>query len=205
MKNLKKLLAVVVAGALALTMLVGCGVTAFDTKEMIDILNDAVVYMKDNLNTPYVMVGETYQLNVQKFSENKEMKDAAAKIAQAVKDGVGEDGKVAAYVDANRQDLIKLVNEKGMLDNDGNGTVKVSLVSFVKASEYESDAFNSAKTILQMVELLKNSVKADGIGYYAEPVKVNADGYAGFCQVKINGETYVFAALQGVAVKDAAK
>lgn len=206
MKNLKKLLAVVVAGALSLTMLVGCGVTAFDTKEMIDILNDAVVYMKENLNTPYVMIQEDYQLNVQKFSETNEMKNAAKNIALKVKEDVeklGENGDVATYVDENRVDLIKLVNEKGVLENDGNGTVKISLVSFVKDTEYKSDAFNNTKTVLQMVELLKNSIHAGEIATFGNPVKVDANGYAGFYQVKINGETYVFAALQGVAVKEA--
>lgn len=190
MKKLKKLLTVAAAGALALTMLVGCGKSAFDTKEMINIMNDTI---KTVLGGSFEIENDEMKLSVEEFAQDTELNASAKIIAEKVAEGVGEDGDVEEYFNENHDDLLDLVFEDET--NEEEGYYEACAISFVKSINYKSDLYNQSKTVLQMAQLLGNAQ----VSVADEVPTIEAAGAAGFYEAEINGETYLFAVLQGSA------
>lgn len=192
MKNLKKLLAATVAGALALTMLVGCGKSVFDTKEMVDIVNDTI---KTVLGGSFEIETEDVKLSVKEFTSTKELDADAKTIAEEVAKGVGEEGDVADYFNENCATLIEKIFENKT--DAAKGYYEGCAISFAKNVSYKSDLYNSNKTVLQMKQLLENATSETSS--YAAVTTIDAEGAAGFYETEINGETYLFAVLTGSA------
>lgn len=170
--KLKKLLSAVVVGALSLTMLVGCGNHA-DTKEMMKIFNDALSYndttfqkdladmvkqKQDELNKHGLTIGgETVACDIRlslDFKTNtaknsSDLNNAASSVLTQLQ-GAYKDGETVKSLIAT--DAVKKELTKTVVKDDS----AIYVMSYVKLRDFESDTFNSAKTLLQMSEMFAN-------------------------------------------------
>lgn len=171
--KLKKILSGIIVGAMALSMLVGCGNHA-DTKEMMKIFNDALSYndtsfqndlantvkeTENNLNRNGINIGEqnvncNIKLNLDfkttTAKNNNELNNAATEVLTKLQ-GAYKDGETVKTLIATES--VKKELTKSVIKNDN----AIYVMSYVKLRDFKSDTFNSAKTLLQMSEMFANA------------------------------------------------
>lgn len=189
MKLFKRLMAVALAGMMALTVLTGC--SSVNEKEFIAILNDA-------LKTPLAS-SETEEegFDIKEFkAADAEVNNKTAAVAEIVRNAeVGENDKLATVLAAKREDIKKVL----VGENDTN----VYMVSYATKVTYGSKLFQTFDDGLDVVEVFKHM----GDNTFAnEELMANremkdATVLVGFTDVNVNGKTYTLVVMKAPTVK----
>lgn len=176
MKMFKKLMAVALAGVMALAVLTGCG-TSVNEKEIIKIFNDT-------LKT--AAAGEAMKEKDVKIYSVKADSDMKAK-AQSVAEIMATDEKTTwkDQRDAKKTEIQKAVA--------GDDTTNGYLVGFAPKVKYDSKLYNTLDSGIDALSIIKNSIIFENPEYEAIDGAVSLIGFA---DTTINGTTYTVAVIK---------
>lgn len=176
MKMFKKLMAVALAGVMALAVLTGCG-TSVNEKEIIKIFNDT-------LKT--AAAGEAMKEKDVKIYSVKADSDMKAK-AQSVAEIMATDEKTTwkDQRDAKKTEIQKAVA--------GDDTTNRYLVGFAPKVKYDSKLYNTLDSGIDALSIIKNGIIFENPEYEAIDGAVSLIGFA---DTTINGTTYTVAVIK---------
>ena len=181
MKMMKKLMAVALAGVMALTVLTGC--SSVNEKEILAILNDA-------LKTPLVE-SRLEENEIKEFkaadAEVNNKTNAVAKLINEAEVAEGEDIK----------DVIYNLNEEDKIENIlvGENDTNRYMVGYATKVSYDSKLFNTFKDGLDVVELMLNATGNKYNVLESREAK-EATALVGFKDVTVNGKVYTIAVIK---------
>lgn len=176
MKMFKKLMAVALAGVMALAVLTGCG-SSVNEKEVIKIFNDT-------LKT--VAAEQALAKKDVKIASVKADSDMKAK-AQSVAKIMATDEKTTwkEQLDAKMTEIQKAVA--------GDDTTNAYLVGFAPKVKYDSKLYNTLDSGIDALSIIKNSATFKNPKYKAID---DAVSLIGFADTTINGTTYTVAVIK---------
>lgn len=170
MKMFKKLMAVALAGVMALAVLTGCG-TSLNGKELIKQMNDQLTYTS--------MVDPSFK-NYKEFKADKEMDAKAETIAKKV----AEKAKTQAEIVT----VLKSDDVKNILV--GKDDTNIYKVSYVKSVSYGSKYYQTNKDMFDLNMIHKNAkLHYDSTALMGREVK-NAVVGVGFADATVDGSVY---------------
>ena len=180
MKMFKKLMAVALAGVMALAVLTGCG-TSVNEKEIIKIFNDT-------LKTAAAEQAMTEKdVKIDSVKADSGMKEKAQSVAKIMATDVKEDSTWKTQLDAKWDEIEKAVA--------GNDTTNQYLVGFAPKVKYDSKLYKTLDSGIDALSIIKNSVtfNAENANYEAVDGAVSLIGFA---DTTINGVTYTVAVIK---------
>ena len=170
MKMFKKLMAIALAGVMALAVLTGCG-TSLNEKEIIKQMNDGL-----KLSAAYGTAYDGYK----EFKADKEMGAKAETIAKKV----AEKAKTQAEIET----VLKSDDVKNILV--GKDDTNLYKVSYVKSVSYGSKYYQTNKDMLDLNMIHKNAkLHYDSTALMGREVK-NAVVGVGFADATVDGSVY---------------
>ena len=179
MKMFKKLMAVALAGVMALAVLTGCG-TSVNEKEIIKIFNDTL----KTTAAEQAMTEKDVKINSVKADSG--MKEKAQSVAKIMATDVKEDSTWKTQLDAKWDEIKKAVA--------GNDTTNQYMVGFAPKVKYDSKLYNTLDSGIDALSIIKNS-KIINVNVDYEAVD-GAVSLIGFADVTINGATYTVAVIK---------
>lgn len=179
MKMFKKLMAVALAGVMALAVLTGCG-TSVNEKEIIKIFNDTL----KTAAAEQAMTEKDVKINSVKADSG--MKEKAQSVAKIMATDVKEDSTWKTQLDAKWDEIKKAVA--------GNDTTNQYMVGFAPKVKYDSKLYNTLDSGIDALSIIKNS-KIINVNVDYEAVD-GAVSLIGFADVTINGATYTVAVIK---------
>lgn len=176
MKMFKKLMAVALAGVMALAVLTGCG-TSLNEKEIIKQLNDQLKY-NAAVNAPYD--------NYKEFKADKEMGAKAETIAKKV----AEKAKTQAEIET----VLKSDEVKDILV--GKDDTNLYEVSYVKSVSYGSKYYQTNKDMVDLQVIDENATSHfDITAQVGREVKDAVVG-VGFADATVGGSVYTIVVMK---------
>ena len=142
MKMFKKLMAVALAGVMALAVLTGCG-TSVNEKEIIKIFNDTL----KTAAAEQAMTEKDVKINSVKADSG--MKEKAQSVAKIMATDVKEDSTWKTQLDAKWDEIKKAVA--------GNDTTNQYMVGFAPKVKYDSKLYNTLDSGIDALSIIKNS------------------------------------------------
>ncbi len=179
MKMFKKLMAVALAGVMALAVLTGCG-TSVNEKEIIKIFNDTL----KTTAAEQAMTEKDVKINSVKADSG--MKEKAQSVAKIMATDVKEDSTWKTQLDAKWDEIKKAVA--------GSDTTNQYMVGFAPKVKYDSKLYNTLDSGIDALSIIKNS-KIINVNVDYEAVD-GAVSLIGFADVTINGATYTVAVIK---------
>lgn len=168
MKMFKKLMAIALAGVMALAVLTGCG-SSLNEKELIKMMNDG-------------LVGTTS--NVKEFKADNEMAGKAKATSTIVAEKAKKEADIKNILAS--EDVKKVfVGEKD--------TNKYSL-SYVKKATYSSKYYNAHKDSINLGKIYSNSQDINSVAGY-EMAK-DAVVLVGFADATVDGSVYTIVVMK---------
>ena len=180
MKMFKKLMAVALAGVMALAVLTGCG-TSVNEKEIIKIFNDTL----KTTAAEQAMTEKDVKINSVKADSG--MKEKAQSVAKIMATDVKEDSTWKTQLDAKTDEIKKAVA--------GDDTTNLYMVGFAPKVKYDSKLYNTLDSGIDALSIIKNSVTFNAKNANYEAVD-GAVSLIGFADVTINGATYTVAVIK---------
>ncbi len=179
MKMFKKLMAVALAGVMALAVLTGCG-TSVNEKEIIKIFNDT-------LKTAAAEQAMTEKdVKIDSVKADSGMKEKAQSVAKIMATDVKEDSTWKTQLDAKWDEIEKAVA--------GNDTTNQYMVGFAPKVKYDSKLYKTLDSGIDALSIIKNS-KTINVNVAYEAVD-GAVSLIGFADTTINGVTYTVAVIK---------
>lgn len=176
MKMFKKLMAVALAGVMALAVLTGCG-TSLNEKEIIKQLNDQLKY-NAAVNAPFD--------NYKEFKADKEMGAKAETIAKKV----AEKAKTQAEIET----VLKSDEVKDILV--GKEDTNLYEVSYVKSVSYGSKYYQTNKDMYDLSVIQRNAKSHyDSTALVGRKVKDAVVG-VGFADATVDGSVYTIVVMK---------
>lgn len=178
MKMFKKLMAVALAGVMALAVLTGCG-TSVNEKEIIRIFNDtlktgaAVKAMSEN------------DIKIDSVKADSGMKQKAQSVAKIMATDVAKDSTWQTQLDAKKNEIEKAVT--------GDDTTNQYRVGFAPKVKYDSKLYNTLDSGIDVLSILMKGVTFKNANYKAVDGAVSLIGFA---DTTINGVTYTVAVIK---------
>ena len=168
MKMFKKLMAVALAGVMALAVLTGCG-SSLNEKELVKMMNDS-------------LVGST--MSVKEFKADNGM-TSKAKATSAI---VAEKAKKEADI----KDVLASEDVKKVFvgENDTNQYY----LSYVKKATYNSKYYNAHKDFWDMSKINTNAQRVNDVAGYKKAE--DAVVLVGFADVNVDGSVYTIVAMK---------
>ena len=181
MKLFKRLMAVALAGMMALTVLTGC--SSVNEKEFVAILNDA-------LKTPLV-AAQLKDFGIKEFkAADSDVNHKTAAVAEIVRNAKVNEGEgIDEVLKAKHEDLQKVLV--------GQKDTNVYFVSYATKVTYGSKLFQTFDDGLDVVEVIKNmkdNIFADES--MGERGPKDATVLVGFTDVNVNGKTYTLVVMK---------
>ncbi len=181
MKLFKRLMAVALAGMMALTVLTGC--SSVNEKEFVAILNDA-------LKTPLV-ASYVKDIGIKEFkAADGDVNHKTAAVAEIVRNAEVKEGEGIDEVLAAKHNDIKKVLV-------GQNDTNVYFVSYATKVAYGSKLFQTLDDGLDVVEVFKhmegNSFSDESMG---DREAKDATALVGFTDVNVNGKTYTLVVMK---------
>lgn len=176
MKMFKKLMAVALAGVMALAVLTGCG-TSVNEKEVIKIFNDT---LKTEAAVQALAKKDVKIASVKADSDMKAKAQSVAEIMATDEKTTWKDQR-----DAKKTEIQKAVA--------GDDTTNGYLVGFAPKVKYDSKLYNTLDSGIDALSIIKNSI------IFANPEYEAIDGAVsliGFADTTINGTTYTVAVIK---------
>lgn len=177
MKMFKKLMAVALAGVMALAVLTGCG-TSVNEKEIIRIFNDTLKTDKAGA------IMESQDIKIKEVKADSGMKEKAQSVAKIMATDVEKDSTGKTQLGAKWDEIQKAVA--------GNDTTNRYWVGFAPKVKYDSKLYNTLDSGIDVLSIFMNG---DGINDDYEPVD-GAVSLIGFADTTINGVTYTIAVIK---------
>lgn len=176
MKMFKKLMAIALAGVMALAVLTGCG-TSLNEKELIKQMNDQLTYTS--------MVDPSFK-NYKEFKADKEMSAKAETIAKKV----AEKAKTQAEIVT----VLKSDDVKNILV--GKDDTNIYNVSYVKSVSYGSKYYQTNKDMLDLSVIDENAKEHfDSTALVGREVKDAVVG-VGFADATVGGSVYTIVVMK---------
>lgn len=176
MKMFKKLMAIALAGVMALAVLTGCG-TSLNEKELIKQMNDQLTYTS--------MVDPSFK-NYKEFKADKEMGAKAETIAKKV----AEKAKTQAEIVT----VLKSDEVKNILV--GKDDTNIYNVSYVKSVSYGSKYYQTNKDMLDLSVIDENAKEHfDSTALVGREVKDAVVG-VGFADATVGGSVYTIVVMK---------
>lgn len=190
MKLFKRLMAVALAGMMALTVLTGC--SSVNEKEFIAILNDA-------LKTP-ALASKLEDEGIKEFkAADSDVNNKTAAVANIVRNAEVKEGEnIDDVLSAKHDDIQKVL----VGQNDTN----VYFVSYATKVTYGSKLFQTFDDGLDVVEVIEHM---DGNSFANESEAMrnrepkDATVLVGFADVNVNGKTYTLVVMKVPTVETA--
>ena len=186
MKLFKRLMAVALAGMMALTVLTGC--SSVNEKEFVAILNDA-------LKTPLV-APRVEEIGIKEFkAADSDVNHKTAAVADIVRNAEVNEGEgIDEVLEAKREAIKKVL----VGQNDTN----VYFVSYATKVTYGSKLFQTFDDGLDVVEVIKNMEHNTFAGEATADREVkDATVLVGFTDVNVNGKTYTLVVMKAPTVE----
>lgn len=176
MKMFKKLMAVALAGVMALAILTGCG-SALNEKELIKQMNDQLTFAS--------MIDPSYK-DFKEFKADKEMDAKAATIAKKV----AEKAKTQAEIET----VLKSDDVKNILV--GKDDTNIYNVSYVKSVSFGSKYYQTNKDSVDL-EVIGNNAEEhfDSTAQVGREVKDAVVG-VGFADVTVGDSVYTIVVMK---------
>lgn len=176
MKMFKKLMAVALAGVMALAILTGCG-SALNEKELIKQMNDQLTFAS--------MIDPSYK-DFKEFKADKEMDAKAATIAKKV----AEKAKTQAEIET----VLKSDDVKNILV--GKDDTNIYNVSYVKSVSFGSKYYKTNKDSVDL-EVIGNNAEEhfDSTAQVGREVKDAVVG-VGFADVTVGDSVYTIVVMK---------
>lgn len=199
MKMFKKLMAVALAGVMAMAVLTGCG-SSLNEKEVIAVINDAI---KSPLAK--VVEDETGEKNVEITfkAADSELKDKTKAVAGIVEEKIGEKDTIDTILQnkAKRNAILDALAGKDRKDTN------MYLVSYATKVKYDSKLFNTLNEGINALEIAQNITKNKVIHVSTDiaDYKTTGTGMMAFQDVTVNGKTYTIVVMKIDMQKKATK
>lgn len=199
MKMFKKLMAVALAGVMAMAVLTGCG-SSLNEKEVIAVINDA-------LKAPLAdfVEGETDEKNVEITfkAADSELKDKTKAVAGIVEEKIGEKDTIDTILqnEAKRNAILDALAGKDRKDTN------MYLVSYATKVKYDSKLFNTLNEGINALEIAQNIPK-NKVAHVSTDIanyKTTGTGMMAFQDVTVNGKTYTIVVMKIDMQKKATK
>ena len=186
MKLFKRLMAVALAGMMALTVLTGC--SSVNEKEFVAILNDA-------LKTP-LLAAELEEMGIKEFkAADSDVNHKTGAVAEIVRNAKVNEGEGIDEVLAAKHEDIKKVLV-------GQKDTNVYFVSYATKVTYGSKLFQTFDDGLDVVEVFKNmkdnTFADESMG---DREAKDATVLVGFTDVNVNGKTYTLVVMKAPTVE----
>ena len=176
MKMFKKLMAIALAGVMALAVLTGCG-TSLNEKEIIKQMNDELKF-----GAAY---GSTYD-HYKEFKADKEMGAKAVTIAKKV----AEKAKTQAEI----ENVLQSDDVKNILV--GKDDTNVYKVSYVKSVSFGSKYYKTNKDAFDLSTIQKRAkLHYDGTALVGREIKDAVVG-VGFADATVGGSVYTIVVMK---------
>lgn len=176
MKMFKKLMAIALAGVMALAVLTGCG-SSLNGKELIKQMNDQLTYTS--------MVDPSFK-NYKEFKADKEMDAKAETIAKKV----AEKAKTQAEIET----VLKSDEVKDILV--GKDDTNLYEVSYVKSVSYGSKYYQTNKDMYDLSVIQRNAKSHyDSTALVGRKVKDAVVG-VGFADATVDGSVYTIVVMK---------
>ena len=186
MKLFKRLMAVALAGVMALTILTGC--SSVNEKEFVAILNDA-------LKTPLV-ADQVGKIGIKEFkAADSDVNHKTAAVADIVRNAEVKEGEgIDEVLKAKHDDIQKVL----VGQNDTNEYI----VSYATKVTYGSKLFQTFDDGLDVVEVFRN-MKGNTFNGSDDREPKDATALVGFTDVNVNGKTYTLVVMKVPTVEKA--
>lgn len=178
MKMFKKLMAVALAGVMALAVLTGCG-TSVNEKEVIKIFNDTLK------TTAALEALDKKDVKIESVKADSDMKAKAQSVAKILETDVKDDSTLNSQRVAKADEIKKAVA--------GDDTTNQYLVGYAPKVKYDSKLYNTLDSGIDALSIIKNNI------IFANPEYEAIDGAVsliGFADTTINGTTYTVAVIK---------
>lgn len=197
MKMFKKLMAVALAGVMALAVLTGCG-SSVNEKEVIAVINDAI---KAPLGK--VVEDETGEKNVEITfkAADSELKNKTKAVAGIVEEKIGEKDTIDTILTSKKEAILDALAGKDRKDTN------MYIVSYATKVKYDSKLFNTLNEGINALEIAENITK-DKVVYVSDEVanyETKGTGMMAFQDVTVNGKTYTIVVMKVDTQKKATK
>lgn len=197
MKMFKKLMAVALAGVMALAVLTGCG-SSVNEKEVIAVINDAI---KAPLGK--VVEDETGEKNVEITfkAADSELKNKTKAVAGIVEEKIGEKDTIDTILMSKKEAIFDALAGKDRKDTN------MYIVSYATKVKYDSKLFNTLNEGINALEIAENITK-DKVVYVSDEVanyETKGTGMMAFQDVTVNGKTYTIVVMKVDTQKKATK
>lgn len=182
MKMFKKLMAVALAGVMALAVLTGCG-TSVNEKEIIKIFNDTLK------TTAAVEAMSKKDVKIASVKADSDMKAKAQSVAKILATDVKDESTLKSQRVAKADEIKKAVA--------GDDTTNEYLVGYAPKVKYDSKLFNSMDTGIDAVTIIVNSDRFNEVKGDSDYEEIDgAVSLIGFADTTINGTTYTVAVIK---------
>lgn len=179
MKMFKKLMAIALAGVMALAVLTGCG-TSLNEKEIIRIFNDTLKTVAAE------QAMDAKDVKIYSVKADSGMKEKAQSVAKIMATDVTKDSTWKTQWGEKKDEIEKAVA--------GNDTTNHYWVGFAPKVKYDSKLYNTLDSGIDALSIIKN----------IEPISMNTEYEAvdgavsliGFADTTINGVTYTVAVIK---------
>ena len=188
MKLFKRLMAVALAGMMALTVLTGC--SSVNEKEFVAILNDA-------LKTPLI-AKSAGEIGIKEFkAADGDVNHKTGAVAEIVRNAKVNEGEgIDEVLKAKHEDIKKVLV--------GQKDTNVYFVSYATKVTYGSKLFQTFDDGLDVVEVFKNmkdnTFADESMG---DREAKDATALVGFTDVNVNGKTYTLVVMKVPTVEKA--
>lgn len=176
MKMFKKLMAIALAGVMALAVLTGCG-TSLNGKELIKQMNDQLTYTS--------MVDPSFK-NYKEFKADKEMDAKAETIAKKV----AEKAKTQAEIVT----VLKSDDVKNILV--GKDDTNIYEVSYVKSVSFGSKYYQTNKDMVDLQVIDENATSHFDITVQVGREVKDAVVGVGFADATVGGSVYTIVVMK---------
>lgn len=180
MKMFKKLMAIALAGVMALAVLTGCG-TSVNEKEIIRIFNDTL----KTVAAQQAMTAKDVKIDSVKADSG--MKQKAQSVAKIMATDVEKDSTWQTQLVKKNDEIKKAVA--------GDDTTNRYMVGFAPKVKYDSKLYNTLDSGIDVLSIIMNSVtfNKETTDYRAVDGAVSLIGFA---DTTINGVTYTVAVIK---------
>lgn len=189
MKMFKKLMAVALAGVMALAVLTGCG-TSVNEKEVIKIFNDTLK------TTAALEALDKKDVKIESVKADSDMKAKAQSVAKIM----ATDEKTT-WKDQFKEKYSEV--QKAVVGDD---TTNEYLVGFAPKVKYDSKLYNTLDSGIDALSIIVNSVTFNSVKENTKYEEIDgAVSLIGFADTTINGTTYTVAVIKIPTQKKATK
>lgn len=180
MKMFKKLMAVALAGVMALAVLTGCG-TSVNEKEVIKIFNDTLK------TTAALEALDKKDVKIESVKADSDMKAKAQSVAKIM--ATDEKTTWKEQFNAKMTEIQKAVA--------GDDTTNEYMVGVAPKVKYDSKLYNTLDSGIDALSIIVNSMTFNSVKKNTEYEEIDgAVSLIGFADTTINGTTYTVAVIK---------